>query len=78
MTEECLSVVIPAYNEEATLVAVVQRVLSFPQLHEVVIVDDCSRDKTGVIAPILEGDADVVYGSRFQVRKSARGARTGP
>jgi glycosyltransferase involved in cell wall biosynthesis len=128
MTEECLSVVIPAYNEEATLVAVVQRVLSIPQLHEVVIVDDCSRDKTGimaeglvdiypkvkvarrlvnggktealktglalttgdivivqdadleynpaeigdVIAPILEGDADVVYGSRFLVRKSAR------
>ena len=124
----CLSVVIPAYNEEATLLKVVQRVLSIPHLYEVVIVDDCSTDKTGaiakelsnchpkvkavrrqvnggktealktgfalttgdivivqdadleydpaeigdVIAPILEGDADVVYGSRFLVRKAAR------
>jgi len=125
---KCLSVVIPAYNEEATLVALVQRVLSIPDLHEVVIVDDCSRDRTGamadelarlhnqvkvvhrevnggktealksgfslttgdivivqdadleydpgeigdVITPIMEGDADVVYGSRFLVRKAAR------
>jgi glycosyltransferase involved in cell wall biosynthesis len=125
---ECLSVVIPAYNEEATLRYVVQRVLSIPHLHEVVIVDDCSSDNTGaiaeelshrhpkvkavrrrvnggktealktgfalttgdivivqdadleydpaeigdVIAPILEGHADVVYGSRFLVRKAAR------
>lgn len=128
MTAECLSVVIPAYNEEATLAGVVQRVLAIPHLHEVVIVDDCSKDKTGaiaaelasmhpkvravrqpvnggktealktgfalttgdivivqdadleydpaeiyeVIAPILEGSADVVYGSRFLVRKAAR------
>jgi len=124
----CLSVVIPAFNEEATLVAVVQRVLAIPNLYEVVIVDDCSRDKTGAIAdelarlypavkvvhqkanggktealksgfalttgdivivqdadleydpaeigeviePILQGKADVVYGSRFLVRKAAR------
>jgi glycosyltransferase involved in cell wall biosynthesis len=123
-----LSVVIPAYNEEATLIGVVQRLLALPQLHEIVVVDDCSRDSTGaiadelarlypqvraahhpanrgktealktgfalttgevvivqdadleydpadipeVIAPILEGKADVVYGSRFLVRKAAR------
>jgi glycosyltransferase involved in cell wall biosynthesis len=128
MTAECLSVVIPAYNEEATLAGVVQRVLSIPHLYEVVIVDDCSTDRTGpiadelarlnprvrsvrrpanggktealktgfalttgdivivqdadleydpaeiedVITPILEGEADVVYGSRFLVRKAAR------
>src|SRR5579859_7911016 len=128
MTSECLSVVIPAYNEEATLAGVVQRVLSIPHLHEIVVVDDCSSDKTGaiaeelsrlnpkvravkhqvnggktealktgfalttgdivivqdadleydpaeifeVIAPILDGSADVVYGSRFLVRKAAR------
>ena len=124
----CLSVVIPAYNEEATLLAVVQRVLEVPYLHEIVIVNDCSRDKTGsisdelarmhsciktahhavnrgktealktgfqlttgqivivqdadleydpaeipeVIEPILGGHADIVYGSRFLVRKAAR------
>jgi glycosyltransferase involved in cell wall biosynthesis len=128
MFAECLSVVIPAYNEEATLAGIVQRVLSIPHLHEIIIVDDCSTDKTGVIAdelarlypkiravsratnggktealktgfalttgdivivqdadleydpaeidgviaPILEGSADVVYGSRFLVRKAAR------
>ena len=128
MTGECLSVVIPAYNEEATLCGVIQRVLSIPHLLEIIVIDDCSTDKTGaladelarlhpkvrvvrhktnggktealktgfalttgyivivqdadleydpaeiaeVIAPILEGKADVVYGSRFLVRKAAR------
>jgi glycosyltransferase involved in cell wall biosynthesis len=125
---ECLSVVIPAFNEEATLIAVVQRVLALPFVHEVIIVDDCSVDATGQIAdelarlypkikvahhnvnrgktealktgfslttghivivqdadleynpteignvvePIVTGNADVVYGSRFLVRKAAR------
>jgi len=125
---ECLSIVIPAYNEEKTLLAVVHRVLEIAYVREVVIVDDCSSDGTGaladdlsrlypkvkvlhhrnnrgktkalntgfqsttgeivivqdadleydpeeigdVIAPILGGDADVVYGSRFLVRKAAR------
>lgn len=125
----CLSVVIPAYNEEATLEAVVRKVLAVvPYLQEIVIVDDCSTDRTAeigdklaesnemvrlvrhtknggktealktafaltrgdivivqdadleydpveiadVIQPILDGYADVVYGSRFLVRKTAR------
>jgi len=123
-----LSVVIPVFNEQNTLRTVVENVLQIPQLHEVVIVDDCSTDDTpsaireivsqypkvrahrleknsgktaavnqgfamthgeivivqdadleydpediaGVIQPILEGKADVVYGSRFLVRKAAR------
>jgi len=123
-----VSVVIPAYNEQATLVAVVRRVLALPDITEIVIVDDCSTDATGrladelalseeavrvvhqiknqgktealktgfqhttgdvvivqdadleydpgeiaeVIGPILEGQADVVYGSRFLVRRRAR------
>lgn len=123
-----LSVVVPAYNEEATLEEIVRRLLVIPQLFEIVVVNDCSRDatpviadrlarehanvrvahhpvnrgktealKTGfamtrgdivivqdadleydpeeiaeVIAPILAGEADVVYGSRFLVRKASR------
>lgn len=123
-----LSIVIPAYNEEATLSEIVARLLAVPEAGEIVIVDDCSTDgtraitdrlaaehprikavhhsvnagktealKTGfalttgqivivqdadleydpaeigfVIAPIVEGHADVVYGSRFLVRKAAR------
>jgi glycosyltransferase involved in cell wall biosynthesis len=124
----CLSVVIPVYNEEATLMDIVSRVLAVPYLLEIIIVDDCSTDaspevarqlaekdprvrvvfhprnagktaalKTGfaltkgevvivqdadleydpteiraVIQPILDGHADVVYGSRFLVRKATR------
>jgi glycosyltransferase involved in cell wall biosynthesis len=123
-----LSIVVPAYNEEATLSEIVARLLAVPEAGEIVIVDDCSTDgtraiadrlaaenprikvahhpvnkgktealKTGfalttgqivivqdadleydpaeigeVIAPIVEGDADVVYGSRFLVRKASR------
>jgi len=123
-----LSVVVPAYNEAATIEAVVHRLLELPNLLEIVIVDDCSSDrtpeitkrlaneypqvkitrhqknagktealKTGfaltqgdivivqdadleydprdipeLIRPILDGNADVVYGSRFLVRKAAR------
>ena len=123
-----LSVVVPAYNEEATISTVVARLLLVPDLLEIVVVDDCSSDgtyailqqlaaahpqltvirhkvnlgktgalKTGfhatrgeivmvqdadleydpgeignMIQPILDGHADVVYGSRFLVRKAAR------
>jgi glycosyltransferase involved in cell wall biosynthesis len=131
MTQEptsCLSVVVPAYNEETTLAVVVQKLLELPCLLEIIIVDDCSGDRTfqiaeslsranskvrvarhqtnsgktealktgfamtrgdvvivqdadleydpteipAVIKPILEGHADVVYGSRFLVRKATR------
>src|SRR5215510_8652539 len=50
---DCLSIVIPAYNEEATLMTVVQKVLTVPSLLEVVIVNDCSNDDTGNIADQL-------------------------
>src|SRR5208283_1612586 len=124
----CLSVVIPAYNEQGTLRDIVEKVLRLPLALEVIVVDDCSEDgtpslladlsgvypnlhsirheqnygktaavKTGiaatsgdivivqdadmeydpaeipdVIGPILQDKADVVYGSRFLVRKATR------
>lgn len=124
----CLSVVMAVYNEEATLVEVVSKVLAVPYLLEIIIVDDCSTDSSpdlarqlsekdprvrvvfhprnagktaalktgfaltsgdvviiqdadleydpteisGVIQPIMDGHADVVYGSRFLVRRAAR------
>jgi glycosyltransferase involved in cell wall biosynthesis len=126
--DRCLSVVVPVYNEEGTLTAIVGRLISLPRLLEIVIVDDCSTDKTpeildalraehpeilttrhqknkgktealktgfrmtrgeivivqdadleydpaeipDVIAPILAENADVVFGSRFLVRKASR------
>ena len=128
LNNACLSVVVPAYNEAATIEPVVKRLLQLPNLLEIVIVDDCSSDKTpeitrrlaneysqvriarhqknsgktealktgfaltrgdivivqdadleynpddipDVIGPILDGDADVVFGSRFLVRRATR------
>ncbi|HEX8711230.1 MAG TPA: glycosyltransferase family 2 protein [Terracidiphilus sp.] len=46
MTSPCLSVVIPVFNEENTLAQVVARVAAIPHLLEIVIVDDCSTDRT--------------------------------
>ncbi len=123
-----LSVVTPAYNEEFTLATIVEKTLKIPNLLEIIIVDDCSTDRTGEIArelankdtrikyilldsnqgktaalkagfsestgeiviiqdadleydpaeiheliyPIMAGHADVVYGSRFIVKRTAR------
>lgn len=124
-----LSVLVPVFNEEHTIVQVLRKVLDLgPLVKEIVVVDDGSRDRTvdlvrelaachpvirffqlpvnrgktaaiqhaldaatgdivivqdadleydpaeipEVIAPILAGHADVVYGSRFLVRRAAR------
>jgi glycosyltransferase involved in cell wall biosynthesis len=124
-----LSVVVPAYNEEHTIISVLETLLSGnPDVFEVLVVDDGSRDRTaelvtefaqqhpvvhlirqprnmgktealkagfaasagdivivqdadleydpaeipGVTEPIRNGKADVVYGSRFMVRRATR------
>jgi glycosyltransferase involved in cell wall biosynthesis len=124
----CLSVVIPVFNEAETLTQVVQKLTLVPHLLEIIIVDDCSADRTpevirhlaetyptvrsarhtrnsgktaalktgfalttgqiiiiqdadleydpediyAVIQPIIDGHADVVFGSRFLVRRATR------
>ncbi|HYW70101.1 MAG TPA: glycosyltransferase family 2 protein [Pyrinomonadaceae bacterium] len=126
--DSALSVVIPVYNEAATIGSVIEQVLKVPHLLEIIVVDDGSTDATaavveaiaeshpqvqlqrlennsgktaalragfaatrggivivqdadleydpaeipGVIEPILQGRAQVVFGSRFLVRKAAR------
>ena len=122
--EKILSVIIPVYNEESTLEAILDKVLSRPETGEIIIVDDASSDNSVkvietyidsnkkkniklfaqgknrgkgaairrgfdevscpiviiqdadweytpddypvVIEPIVSGNADVCYGSRFQ------------
>jgi glycosyltransferase involved in cell wall biosynthesis len=54
-----LSVVMPAYNEVATLRQTVDRVLKVPIDKELVIVDDGSTDGTREILKELEADSDV-------------------
>ena len=71
-TVECLSVVIPAYNEEATLASVVRRVVTLPSLLEVILVDDCSSDQTGAIAEQLAR----LYPKVRAVRRQVNGGKT--
>jgi len=119
MTDACLSVVIPCFNESATIATTLKRVLDSPYTAEVIVVDDGSTDGSPAIvddlgdprvrvlrqpfnqgkgaairrgfteatqryviiqdadleydpsdypelvAPLLSGEADVVFGSRF-------------
>ncbi|MGQ0635380.1 MAG: glycosyltransferase family 2 protein [Planctomycetaceae bacterium] len=48
-----LSVVVPVYNEEKTLRELVARVVSVPIRKEIVLVDDCSRDRSCEIMQLL-------------------------
>ena len=41
-----LSVIIPVYNEKATIEEILRRVLETPMRKEVIVVDDCSTDGT--------------------------------
>jgi len=42
----CLGVVMPVYNEEKTIHLIVERVLARPEVAELVMVNDCSKDGT--------------------------------
>jgi glycosyltransferase involved in cell wall biosynthesis len=46
LTDPLLSVVMPAYNEQATIEEMVRRVLAVPLRIELIIVDDGSKDET--------------------------------
>jgi glycosyltransferase involved in cell wall biosynthesis len=50
-----LSVIIPCYNEKATIAAIVQRVRAVVPEAEILVVDDGSRDGTRDILRGLEG-----------------------
>jgi glycosyltransferase involved in cell wall biosynthesis len=47
MDEHLLSLIVPAFNEERTIEAVLDRVFEFlPDVHEIIVVDDASADRT--------------------------------
>ena len=53
-----LSIIIPSYNEEATLEKIVEKVLNVTPINgiekEIIIIDDCSQDRSVDIAKKLE------------------------
>jgi glycosyltransferase involved in cell wall biosynthesis len=64
-----LSVVIPVYNEEATLAELVERVQATPHDKELILVDDCSRDRSPEILRELEERYDNVRTFRHEVNR---------
>jgi glycosyltransferase involved in cell wall biosynthesis len=47
MDDHLLSLIVPAFNEERTIAAVLDKVFEFlPDVHEVIVVDDASADRT--------------------------------
>jgi glycosyltransferase involved in cell wall biosynthesis len=125
-TMQRLSVVMPAYNEEGSIAEIIGLVLKSPYTAELLVIDDCSKDRTveiveaiadprirllrqtvnqgkgaalrrgfaeatqpfvivqdadleydpndysQIMEPLLEGRADVVYGSRFLTTRAHR------
>ena len=58
--EPCLSVVMPVYNEAATVVDVIKTVLTQRPVQQLVIVDDASKDSTWEqLQPLATGDSRV-------------------
>jgi len=53
MASPCLAVLIPVYNEAATVADVVKTVLAQPQVRELIVVDDGSNDGTGTVLQTL-------------------------
>lgn len=53
-----LSVIMPAYNEMATIQTILQRVAQTPYAKEIIVVDDCSQDETRTILHELEAQAN--------------------
>jgi len=53
-TRPCLSVVVPCYNEEATIRTLVGQVLESPWVAQVIVVDDGSKDRSREILATLD------------------------
>jgi glycosyltransferase involved in cell wall biosynthesis len=72
-----LSVIMPVFNEKATIETIIARVQAVPVDKELVIVDDCSSDGTREILKGYEGrpGIQVVYHERNQGKGA--GIRTG-
>jgi glycosyltransferase involved in cell wall biosynthesis len=72
----CLSVVMPAYNEQQTILEAIDQVLASPWVAELVVVDDCSVDETATrLATVDDPRVRVLHHARNQGKGAA--LRTG-
>jgi glycosyltransferase involved in cell wall biosynthesis len=76
--DPCLSVVMPVYNEGATVAKVLRKVLDQRPVQEIIAVDDCSKDRTWeVLQEVAKEDARLKI-FRHQVNRGKGAAlRTG-
>ena len=75
-TRPCLSVVVPCYNEEATIRTLVGQVLESPWVAQVIVVDDGSKDRSREILATLDDPRVTVVLHRANQGKGAA-LRTG-
>ena len=72
-----LSIVIPCYNEEATLRSILARVDSLPIHKEIIVVDDCSQDASRDILRSLENTENLRVLYKQQNEGKGAALRTG-
>ena len=74
----CLSIVVPVFNEAATIAGVIRTVLAQPLVREVVIVEDGSADGTWeALQPLQKEDARVKLFRHEKNRGKGAALRTG-
>ncbi|MFT3893228.1 MAG: glycosyltransferase family 2 protein [Anaerolineales bacterium] len=74
-----LSIIIPCYNEIATIAQVIAKIrsLDLPLQREIVVIDDCSKDGTRDYLQTLQSDADIKVCLHPQNRGKGAALRTG-
>jgi glycosyltransferase involved in cell wall biosynthesis len=74
----CLSVIMPVYNEAATVGEVIDIVLAQPSVAELICVNDCSSDGSGAVLDKLAADRPKMRVFHHEVNKGKGAAlRTG-
>src|SRR5436853_1654103 len=77
LTDPLLSVVMPAYNESATIEEIIRRVLAVPVRTQLIVVDDYSTDGTRDILGRLQRELDFTLLLQPENRGKGAALRTG-